>query len=151
MGHCLTVADLAVRIARKCRADVALVEAGSLLHDLGRCRSHGMDHAVQGARAAAELRLPAQLVKVIERHIGAGLTRKEARRLGLPEKNYSPRTLEEKIVAHADNLVSGHRRTTVNEAVASLIRKGEHDAARRVLELHKELSAACDANVDDVV
>ena len=43
--HCIVVSDLAVRIAKRCAADVELVEAGSLLHDLGRCRSHGVDHA----------------------------------------------------------------------------------------------------------
>jgi len=149
--HCIAVTDLAVRIAKKCRADVRLTEAGALLHDIGRGQSHGMDHAVVGARLARELGLPDTVVGIIERHIGGGLTGAEARRLGLPRKSYLPRTLEEKIVAHADNLMSGDRRTSLSESVGHLIRKRELEAARRVLELHKELSAACGINVDDVV
>lgn len=149
--HCIAVTDLAVRIAKRCRADVRLTEAGALLHDIGRGQSHGIDHAVIGAKLARELGLPDAVVGIIERHIGGGLTVAEAKNLGLPRKSYLPRTLEEKIVAHADNLISGDRRTSLSESVGHLIRKRELEAARRVLELHKELSGACGINVDDVV
>lgn len=150
IAHCEAVSELAVRVAKKCRANVELVEAGSLLHDLGRCRTHDMAHAVEGARLAKELKLPPQIVKIIERHIGAGITKKEAKKLGLPERDYTPQTLEEKIVAHADNLVSFSRRTKIEDAVGHLVRKGHHEAALRVLRLHEELSKACGMNIDDV-
>jgi uncharacterized protein (TIGR00295 family) len=150
VAHCLAVSSLAVRFAKRCEADVELVEAGSLLHDLGRCRSHGIDHAVLGAEIAREKKLPDRLVRVIERHIGGGITRAEAKRLGLPEKDYVPRTLEEKLVSHADNLIAGTRRTTVKEAVGWLVRQRLPDAAMRVLKLHEELSAACGMNLDDI-
>jgi uncharacterized protein (TIGR00295 family) len=148
IAHCEAVTDLALRMARKCRADLALVEAGALLHDLGRCRTHAMSHAVEGARLARELKLPDALCKIIERHVGAGITAKEAAEIGLPKKNYVPQTLEEKIVAHADNLLSGSRRTSIEEAVSHLARKGHHEAALKVLRLHEELSEKCSTNVD---
>jgi len=148
--HSIAVCDLAMRFARKCGADPGLVEAGALLHDIGRCRSHGVDHAVRGAEIAAELDLPPQLGRIIERHIGAGITKAEAKALGLPVRDYMPQTLEEKIVAHADNLIAGTKRTTVKEAVAWLVRQGYHDSALRVLKLHEELSAKCGMNLDDV-
>ncbi|MGQ9586912.1 MAG: HDIG domain-containing metalloprotein [Thermoplasmata archaeon] len=149
--HCEAVHSLAMKIARMCRANLDLVETGSMLHDVGRCRTHGMGHAVQGAKLAAGLKLSPMVVKIIERHIGAGITKKEAKALGLPERDYIPQTLEEKIVAHADNLISSSRRTTIEEAVSSLVRKGQHDAALRVLRLHEELSSICGMNVDDIV
>jgi uncharacterized protein (TIGR00295 family) len=148
--HCVAVSNLAVRIARKCRANVGLVEAGALLHDLGRCKTHGMAHAVEGARLAKRLKLPEPVVNIIERHIGAGITAEEAQALGLPKKDYVPKTLEEKIVAHADNLMSGDRRTGIKEAVVHLTRKEQHDAAMKVLRLHEELSEICGTNVDDI-
>jgi uncharacterized protein (TIGR00295 family) len=148
--HCIAVSTLAIKIARKCRARVSLVEAGALLHDLGRCRTHGMGHAVEGAKIASGLGLPAELVRIIERHIGAGITAEEAHALGLPGKEYVPQTLEEKIVAHADNLVSGDRRIGIKQAVSHLARKEQHEAALRVLRLHEELSDMCGANLDDV-
>lgn len=148
--HCIAVSALAVKIARKCRADVDLVEIGGLLHDLGRCKSHTMTHAVEGARVAKSLELPPELVSIIERHIGAGILPDEAVRLGLPKKDYTPRTLEEKIVAHADNLMSGDRRTTVKDAVGYLVRTGQPDVAHRILALHKDLSRSCGIDIDDI-
>jgi uncharacterized protein (TIGR00295 family) len=150
IAHSLAVTSLAVRFARKCEADVDLVEAGALLHDLGRCKSHGIDHAVRGAEVAKELKLPDQIVKIVERHIGGGIDRSEAKRLGLPVKDYTPETLEEKIVSHADNLIAGTKRTTVKEAVGWLVRQGLTDAAMKVLKLHEDLSAKCGMNLDDL-
>jgi len=148
--HCRAVAQLSVRIAKRCGADQELVEAGALLHDIGRCRTHGIDHAVEGAKIARSMKLPPALVKVIERHIGGGISRAEAKRLGLPEKDYTPRTLEEMVVAHADNLFFGTERTSVSQAVSQLVRKGMDEPAARVLRLHKELSKACGCDVDTI-
>ncbi len=149
--HCVAVSGLAVKIAKKCRADVKLVEIGGILHDLGRCRSHTLTHAVEGAKVAKSLGLQPALVNIIERHIGAGIKPAEAVKLGLPRKDYTPQTLEEKIVAHADNLVSGEERTTVKEAAAYLVRAGQPEIARRILELHKDLSIECGVDIDEVV
>jgi len=148
IAHCEAVEDIALRIARRCRADIALVQAGALLHDIGRCSTHELSHAVEGARIAKQLKLPEALCRIIERHVGAGITAKEAAAVGLPRKDYTPQTLEEKIVAHADNLLSGSRRTSIEEAVSHLARKGHHEAALKVLRLHEELSEKCRTNVD---
>lgn len=150
ISHCEAVSELAVRIAKKCRADVELVKVGGLLHDLGRGKSHSMTHAVEGAKLASELALPDSVVKIIQRHIGAGIAPREAERLGLPRKDYTPRTLEEKIVAHADNLISGTKRTHIEEAVASVARHGEHEAALKIMRLHEELSRVCGINIDEI-
>lgn len=150
VAHCIAVSTLAVKIAKRCGGDVSLVEVGGLLHDLGRCRSHTITHAVDGARIARERNLPEPLVNIIERHIGAGITRSEAKSLGLPEKDYVPVTLEEKIVSHSDNLMSGVERTGIGEAVAYLARRGQAEAAKRMLALHKELSARCGTDIDEI-
>ena len=148
--HCIAVSDLAVRIAKRCGADVELVEAGSLLHDLGRCRSHGLDHAIIGVQMAKERKLPESVVRIIERHVGGGITKAEAKSIGLPERDYTPKTLEEKIVSHADKLIADARRVTVKEAVGRFVRRGLLDSALRILKNHEELSALCRMNIDDV-
>lgn len=150
VDHCVAVSELAVKIAKKCRADAELVRVGGLLHDLGRCKTHEIGHAVAGAKLGRDLGLPKAIVSIIERHIGGGISPKEAVKLGLPEKDYTPLTLEEKIVAHADNLMSGSRRTRIQEAVSHLTRKGEYEAARKILHLHEELSEVCGMNLDDI-
>lgn len=150
IAHCKAVSALAVKIAKRCGGDVKLVEVGGLLHDLGRCKAHTISHAVEGAKIARERKLPEALVKIIERHIGAGISKDEAKELGLPEKDYIPLTLEEKIVSHSDNLMSGIERTSINEAVAYLTREGQAQAALRMLALHKELSARCGIDLDEI-
>lgn len=148
--HCIAVAELAVKMARRCEADVRLVEAGALLHDIGRGRTHGIAHAVEGADLAKDLGLPRGIVWIIERHIGGGITKGEAERLGLPARNYLPDSLEEKLVAHADNLIAGNTRVAVGSTVNDLVRRGLADSARRVVALHKEMSAACGMDVDRI-
>lgn len=148
--HCEAVASLAVRIARRCGADIRLVEVGALLHDLGRCRTHSIEHAVVGADMARGLGLPEEVALLIERHIGAGLSADEARAAGLPVKDYTPVSLEEKIVAHADNLTSGTGRMKIEDAVSELVRRGLQDAALKVARLDRELSGIAGTDLDDL-
>ncbi len=151
--HCRTVAGHARKIAtaiNECAGekgtpvniDVDAVFIGGLLHDIGRSRTHGIGHAVEGARIALKNGLDQKLENIIERHIGAGITRKEASVLGLPAKDYMPITLEEKIVAHADNLVFGERIGTIDEVVSNLKEKQfDEKLIRRFIELNDEINA----------
>lgn len=133
--HCKEVASLAIEMANKAKAaghnvNLELVEVGALLHDFGRCRTHKIDHAVEGYRLAKTRGIDPEISEIIKRHIGAGISIEEAKMLGLPEDDYFPRSLEEKIVAHADNLVKGTRRITTAERTA-LMRK--QDAPENVI------------------
>jgi len=148
IAHCEAVCRAALSIGRRCGARISLVEAGSMLHDLGRCKTHSIRHAVEGAAIASELGLPDEIVSIIERHIGAGLTKPEAVSLGLPAKDYLPETLEEKVVAQADNLVNGIHRVSVRKAVVNLARQGLNEAAKRTIELHNELSRIAGVDLD---
>ena len=143
--HCKEVASLAVEIANKAKAaghnvNLEMVEIGALLHDFGRCRTHKIDHAAEGYRLAKDRGIDPEISEIIKRHIGAGISKKEARKLGLPEDDYFPRSLEEKIVAHADNLVKGTHRITTAERTA-LMRKQEvpEIVIQRVNKLAEEI------------
>ena len=81
-----------------------LVGRGALLHDLGKGKSAGFDHGMVGAALGRTLGLPDALTTIMEKHVNAGLTAAEAKELGLPEKDYTPNRLEEKIVIYADKL-----------------------------------------------
>ncbi|MBI0584520.1 MAG: HDIG domain-containing protein [Methanomassiliicoccus sp.] len=148
--HVCTVTALAVAVARRCGADQDLIIAGGLLHDLGRTRTHGVRHGLEGEALARSLGLPEPLVLIIRRHIGSGILPKEARTLGLPDLDYVPRTLEEKIVCHADNLVSDADYLTSDAAYRDFLRKGLTGPADRMLEMHKELSERCGADIDSI-
>ena len=148
--HCLAVRDIAVRIARKTKADIALVEAGALLHDIGRSKTHGIRHAVEGAVLAQSLGLPPEIILIIERHMGAGIPQEETERLGLPTKDYMPETLEEKIVAHADNLINGSEQQHIEKEITKAEQKGQKKYAYRLRRLHTELSEICGMDLNDI-
>jgi uncharacterized protein (TIGR00295 family) len=139
-----------VRIAKKAHANIQLVEAGALLHDIGRSKTQGIMHGVEGAKIATELGLPLSIVNIIERHLGAGIPLEEAAMLGLPPKDYMPITLEEKIVAHADNLIDNDRKHPIEKEVEKALKKGHTKHAQRLLELHRELSERCGIELNDI-
>jgi len=150
INHCKAVRKVAVRIAKKAHANIQLVEAGALLHDIGRSKSQGIMHGVEGAKIATELGLPLSIVNIIERHLGAGIPIEEAATLGLPPKDYMPITLEEKIVAHADNLIDNDREHSIEKEVEKALQKGHTKHAERLMELHRELSQRCGMDLNDI-
>ncbi len=94
-----------------------------------------------GGEMAKELGLPENVVRILERHVGAGITADEAKILGLPARDLMPETMEEKIVTDADNLISRARRTSIEEAIADLKRKlgSTHPTITRAMALHEEV------------
>ena len=64
----------------------------------------------------------------------------EAKKLGLPEKDYIPVSLEEKIVCHADNLIDDSKRQKIEEEIEKALTNGLKEYAIRLVNLHKELS-----------
>jgi len=150
INHCCAVRDVAVRIAKKANANVPLVEAGALLHDIGRSTTHGVMHAVEGVKIARRYGLPLDIMYIIERHLGAGIPQDEAIQLGLPPKDYLPETLEEKIVAHADNLIHGTVQQPIEVEIREAQDKGLPQVAKRLRDLHKYLSDRCGIDINDI-
>jgi len=122
--------------------DLEQVETGAMLHDIGRSRTHTIKHAVVGAEILKNLNFPREIVKITLKHIGAGITPSEAEILGLPPRDYMPITLEEKIVAHADNLVNGTKEVDLNFVIMKWekIFGKDHPAINRLKKLDQEVS-----------
>jgi len=147
--HCVAVCKKAVEIASKIDgADLELVRIGALLHDIGRSKTHGVEHGVVGGKIARELGFSDKVVRIIERHVGAGIPKEEAIKLGLPPKDYIPETLEEKIVAYADNLTNGTKHISFEEFLRKLKKRlgNNHAAIERAIRLHRELSEKLQTN-----
>ena len=109
IAHCRAVTALALQFTGSAVVDRDLVREGAMLHDIGRCRDHSVAHAQTAAELLRRHGLPESVVRIAERHIGAGLTADECSLLGLLPRDCLPRTFEEKIVANADNLISGQQ------------------------------------------
>lgn len=145
LGHCRCVEALAVAMCdhaerQGLEVDRAVVQQGALLHDVGRSLTQDVRHASLGAALLRQDHWPEPVVLAVERHTGAGIDAQEAAALGLPAKDYTPRTLEEKIVAHADNLYSGDKRLSLDALRAKYEAKGLPRAWAKIEALHAELT-----------
>ena len=146
INHCVAVADLALETSNKLLAnglkvDLELVEAGALLHDLGRSKNHTVDHGLMGAQIAQSIGLPESVISIIKRHVGGGITAKEAARFGWPKDIYTPQTLEEKIVSYADKLIDHSKRVSIELEIKRLQKENKVEAAERVRKLSEEITS----------
>jgi uncharacterized protein len=145
IAHCKAVAKVALETARECqkkgfKVDSELVEIGALLHDIGRSKTHSVNHAVVGAQIAKTQGLPEPVVAIIERHVGGGITDAEAKALGWPKSDYIPETLEEKIVSYADKIVETSERVPIELTINKLREEKLDAAADRVQKLNDEIT-----------
>ena len=149
--HCCTVRTVAGEMMKKIDCDRDLVIAGAMLHDLGRAKDHSILHAMIGADMAEELGLPSEVVEIIRKHTGAGLDQQDIDEMGLPQGDYMPRTIEQKIVAHSDNMVSDNAVVSHMHSVEKLVSKGSRRGAEKIEKLHLELSRLYGEDLDVIV
>jgi uncharacterized protein len=137
--HSIAVRDKAMEIAKYFdNVNLEIIEQGALLHDLGRSKTHNIDHAIEGAKIARKYGYCDEVINIIERHIGAGICEEESEKIGLPKKSYNPITIEEKIVAHSDNLVSGTKEVDIDFVIEKWERKIENP--KKNIQKLKELN-----------
>lgn len=143
--HSRAVAEKSVEIAQKIfenghEVNVNLVEVGAILHDVGRSRTHGISHGVEGAHILRDRGLE-DFAPFAENHLGAGISREESRKIDIPIGGYMPESLEEKIVTYGDNLIQGDEVVTFEEAVEEFKEElgPDHPSLERFSELHEEL------------
>lgn len=148
LSHSRSVAELALELAHRNRLplDDGDITAAAMLHDIGIIRTdapgihcHGTQHYLRhGTEGAAMLRadgMPEWLARVAERHTGTGITADDIRTNGLPmpEGDYMPETLLEKLVCYADKFYSksgSTGRKSQARVRASLARFGAASSAR---------------------
>jgi uncharacterized protein len=139
LAHSLKVAEKSLEIARriashgKAQVDMELVARGALFHDLGKVKTHALEHGKIGAEMGAALGLPTAITAIMEKHIRGGLSEAEAIELGLPVKDYTLHTLEERIVIYADRLVD-----IISDGIVAIA--SEQDAEDRFVAILRDNS-----------
>ncbi|MEE4114092.1 MAG: HDIG domain-containing metalloprotein [Desulfobacteraceae bacterium] len=130
IDHSVKVAEKALEIAGRTRVDLdmELVGRGALFHDLGKAKTHEIEHGKVGAEMGLALGLPEAITAVMEKHIRGGLTAEEAVELALPVKDYTLGTLEERIIIYADRLVD-----IITDGIVAI--KAEKEAEDRFEEI----------------
>jgi uncharacterized protein len=152
--HSLLVTRKALEIAHRTGEDVdlELVGRGALFHDLGKSKTHAIEHGKLGAEMGRELGLPESITTIMEKHIRGGLTENEAVELGLPIKDYRLKKIEERIVIYADRLVDmisdkvvateDEAEERFEEILSTNIKYGKNDITlKRYLNYHQEIQA----------
>ncbi len=127
--HCRAVARVAEQagaLIRKHRPiDEEYLRVSALLHDIGRYKTHHpVGHGVEGYRLLMELG-HVEEASVCASHILCGLSREEASAHGLPDRDFLPRSLEERLVPMIDSVVELDRPTTLDRRIASIMRRYE--------------------------
>lgn len=140
--HSVLVTAKALQLARdyldehpKAAIDTAFLEEAAMLHDIGiyRCDSPAImctgaepyvRHGVLGREILEQEGLQRHAL-VCERHTGAGITRDDVvqQALPLPERDYMPVSLEEKIICLADKFYSKKPKKLFKEKSLEKIRK----------------------------
>ncbi len=77
--HCVKVAEKALEIAGRAKAnvDMELIGRGALFHDLGKAKTHEIEHGKIGAEMGRTLGLSQAITDIMEKHIRGGLTEEE--------------------------------------------------------------------------
>jgi tRNA (cytidine56-2'-O)-methyltransferase len=156
VDHIMAVTGLALAIGKRIlelgiEMDEEVLLAGSLLHDIGRAHTHDIFHAVEGETILDGYGIDPRVMGMIRNHIGAGLDPSEAQELGLPPGDYTPTSLEEKVLACADNLFDGDKRIPLKDELVHLEGDlGLPQVAKKVEELHEEMSKMCQMDIDDI-
>lgn len=149
--HCQAVQKAALAIAQEIQdnnheVDLDFIKIGSLLHDIGRFEApphhkKSLQHGMLGAKILRKEGLP-KYAALCERHIGAGITKEEIikQKLPLPKKDLVPKTIEEKIITYADDLIFDNRIAKPSEVVARFKKElPDSKAIQRMIDLHNEI------------
>jgi len=143
IAHCRAVRECACEYAQhNPSVDFSLVEAGALLHDIGRGGTHSIGHAQQGADLLRSKGFSENIARIVECHTGAGLSADECSLLGLIPRDCIPTTTEEKIVCHADNLLAGARRMSIEHSISSAFHL-PRTVRKRMYQLATEVELLC--------
>ncbi len=139
--HCLTVTQIVEDFIFEINdINKELVVAGAMLHDIGRSVDHTIFHAVKGVEILKEENLDPRILFIVRNHIGTGIEKEEAIKLGLPPEDYIPHTNEEILVSYSDNLAFGKKKRSFDEALKEFIVKfgGKSNIVKRFYE-HKKI------------
>jgi len=151
LAHSKAVQKIALEIARKIAAkghkiDIEFIKNAALLHDIGRfkCKpgtSESIKHGVAGAEILRSEGIDERYALVCERHLGAGISKEAVKeqKLPLPLRDYTPKSVEEKVIAHADNLLWGTKAKTIKDVVERFTKEIGPECGKKVQALNDEL------------
>jgi putative nucleotidyltransferase with HDIG domain len=126
----MAVSRVAQRVAGLLPAhavDSRLLIVGALLHDIGRYKTQDpVLHGVEGYRLLSSLGHHREAF-ICASHVLCGMRSEEAAGHGLPEQDFIPCSLEEKLVPLIDGMVELDRPTSLDARCASIARRYQNN------------------------
>ena len=124
LRHCFAVAEAAERVGNVLTKvhpiDCSFLWSAALLHDVGRYKTHDpLLHGVEGYKLLSLLGHKKEAY-VCASHILFGLNADEAGQLGLPDNDFVPHSIEEKLVPLVDYLIEFDQPSTLERRFTSL-------------------------------
>jgi uncharacterized protein len=156
--HCIVVKDIAMEFVTKihtrdpnAKIDARVVEAGALLHDIGRIKSHGLDHGYRGYQALMDVKVDERVARCALVHVLGGFTVDDIKK-EFPSNfkdiriSLMPQTIEEKIVCFADKHAVGTMQVTVKKRFSRWFKKHGKTpfllkSRYRIMQLDKDIKA----------
>ena len=131
IAHSKAVCDVALKIAdllqkKDFKINRELVAAGSLLHDVKKLSPN--DHVIEGFELLKSLGFE-KVASVIKKH---GLYH-------LDKEEFTPKTLEEKIVFYADKRVKGSKIVSVDERFEYIKQRYKKDNVEKEINFTKKI------------
>ncbi len=156
--HALLVMRISEEIMQKLKVeDVSInkmiVLRGALLHDIGRSVEHSARHGYLGGEILREDGYDDRIIRVVENHVGGGIDKEESIKLWMPEKDFIPTTLEEKIVCLADKYIEDNELTPLKQTLAkfeTVLGKG-NKANKRILKMKEEIEFLTKEKIEDII
>ncbi len=135
-----------INIAGKKHADVTFIKVAALLHDIGRFEYPPwicpIRHGVEGARILKKEGVEFKYQRICSHHLGAGITKKEViqQKLPIPAKDYTPKSVEEKILCYADRRLKMTRPIRIETELKRFKKYGK-ESFNRLQKLHEEIQS----------
>ncbi|MEX2683739.1 MAG: HDIG domain-containing metalloprotein [Candidatus Sigynarchaeota archaeon] len=156
--HCIVVKDIAMEFVRKInerdpnvKIDARVVEAGALLHDIGRIKSHGLDHGYRGYQVLMDAKVDERVARCALVHVLGGFTVDDIKREfpgNAKDINVSlmPQSIEEKIVCFADKHAVGTMQVSVKKRFSRWFKKHGKTpfllkSRYRIMQLDKDIKS----------
>ena len=144
--HALLVMRISEKIVQKLQVkdvsiDKMVVLRGALLHDIGRSVEHSVRHGYLGGEILREDGYDDRIIRVVENHVGGGIDKEESKKLWIPEKDFIPTALEEKIVCLADKYIEDNKLTPLEQTLKKFetVLGKRNMASKRILKIKKEI------------
>jgi uncharacterized protein len=151
----MNISDKMIKELKRAGVDIdeKSILRGAILHDIGRSKEHSVRHGFLGGEILRKDGYDRKVIKIVENHVGGGIDKQECAKLGLPERDFIPTSLEEKIVCLADKYVEDNQIKPLQETISKFDKiLGEGNKAnKRILKIKKEIELLAKEGMESII